>query len=304
MKRSLPALCLLLAACSEREPAPTAREPLVYTTFYPTAYFAERIAGGEPKVVCPVPEGADPIFWEPSREVLAAYQSADLVVLNGAGYERWVQHASLAPSRLVDTAAPFRERFLVFETVTHSHGAAGAHTHEGIDGHTWMDPQNARIQAGEIERAFAARWPERAAAFAENLRALERDLDALDARFRELAPRLAAARLVATHPAFDYLAQRYGFAVKNLAMDPEAPLDEGELAKLRESLDATRPRILLWESAPLEATAKRLRDELELRSVVFSPCELLSSEERAAGLDYLGAMRAELDRLEAALDGC
>ena len=37
-------------------------------------------------------------------------------------------------------AAVFSDEFLVVKGVTHSHGAGGAHTHDGVDGHTWMDP--------------------------------------------------------------------------------------------------------------------------------------------------------------------
>ena len=42
---------------------------------------------------------------QPSDELLAAYQRADLIVLNGAGFAKWVAGASLPPSRVVDTAA-------------------------------------------------------------------------------------------------------------------------------------------------------------------------------------------------------
>src|SRR5262245_38391727 len=37
----------------------------VWTTFYPTTYFAKRIAGDTVKVVCPLPESEDPAFWKP-----------------------------------------------------------------------------------------------------------------------------------------------------------------------------------------------------------------------------------------------
>ena len=55
--------------------------PVVYTTFYPTQYLTQRIGGDLIEVVNPVPENADPIFWEPTREDLRAYQRADLIVL-------------------------------------------------------------------------------------------------------------------------------------------------------------------------------------------------------------------------------
>ena len=62
-----------------------------------------------------------------------------------------------------------------------------------------------------------------------------------------------------------------------------------------------RRTILLWESGPLPRTDERLRSELGIVSVEFSPCEGLAAEARAGGADYLVVMNANLDRLAAAL---
>ena len=57
---------------------------------------------------------------------------------------------------------------------------------------------------------------------------------------------------------------------------------------------------MLWESEPLSESVATLK-ERGITSVTFSPCELLSAEDRAAGADYLSVMRENLDRLERAL---
>ena len=81
------ALTLSLVGGCNSEPPPTTQAvdsgPItVATTFYPTTYFAQRIAGDLARVTCPVPAGADPIFWQPTAEDIGAFQSADLIVLN------------------------------------------------------------------------------------------------------------------------------------------------------------------------------------------------------------------------------
>ena len=76
---------------------------LVYTVNYPLAFFAERIGGDLVQVEFPAPPDVDPAFWSPDPEMVAAYQSADLILLNGAGYASWTDRASLASSRLVAT---------------------------------------------------------------------------------------------------------------------------------------------------------------------------------------------------------
>jgi len=110
------------------QPARTVETPTVSPTFYPTEYFPSRIGGDHVLVTLPLPPDADPIFWQPSREQIAAYQEADLIVINGADFEKWIATASLPESRIVDTAAAFEDDFVTYETTTHAHGPGG-HEH-------------------------------------------------------------------------------------------------------------------------------------------------------------------------------
>lgn len=293
-------VALSVLACQRRTEHPPAPDPYVVTTFYPTTYFAQRIAGDRVEVVCPLPDGADPIFWHPSRDVLAQYQGARLVIVNGADFERWLPTVSLPQSRVVDTAAGFKERFLKFQTATHSHGAGGTHTHEGIDGHTWVDPQNAKMQAKALADALARAFPAHASAFATGLAALQADLDALAARAAEVTPLLAGVKLLASHPAYDYLAARHGWTLHNLDLDPDAALSADDLAAIEKAKGDASRCVLLWEGSPGPATTQQL-DSLGVASVLFSPAENVSPADLAAGQDYLAIMRGNFDRLVAAL---
>ena len=284
------------------EDAETA-EPVVYTTFYPTTFFAERIAGGLVEVVCPIPEDEDPIFWQPSREAIQRYQEASLVVVNGAEFEKWVESASLPRSRVVDTAASFEDRLVTYQaTTTHSHGAKGMHAHTGIDGHTWMDPALAAIQAEAIRDALCARFPEHASAFRRNSQALAAELGALDARLQAIS--LEDIAILCSHPAYNYLSRRCAWEVVNFDLDPDSPLTPEQLEAIRQAVEDTGfVPVMLWETEPLPETAQALQGELGVRSILFSPCELLGETERAAGFDYLKVMNANVDRLVALTQG-
>jgi zinc transport system substrate-binding protein len=116
----------------------------VYVVNYPLQYFAEQIGGPDVRVVFPAPADGDPVFWKPSPEQIAAYQKADLILLNGASYAKWVAHVSLPASRMVDTSASFTDQFIPLEDqVTHSHGMSGKHEHDDVAFTTWLDPQQA-----------------------------------------------------------------------------------------------------------------------------------------------------------------
>ena len=272
----------------------------VYTTFYPTEYFAKRIGGDLVQVVCPVPDGEDAIFWKPDAAAIQSYQKADLIVLNGAGFAKWVAQVSLPENRVIDTARPFESEFVRYETAaSHSHGGKGEHTHEGIDGHTWLDPVNAKVQASEIFKALKARIPNHVDDLGKRYRALCEDLDKLDEGLKSIDP---TTPLLASHPAYNYLVQRYKWKkLRNLDLDPEEMPSDQVFASIREGLEEHPTKIILWEGEPNPEIAKRFADELGLKSVVFSPCELLKAEERSAGVDYLSVMRDNLKRLSDAL---
>ena len=303
--------CLLVAGCS-KAPAPPGEsgtatlEQAVYTTFYPTTWFTKRIAGDLVPVHCPLPPDEDAIFWQPARETIERYQNAALVVINGAEFEKWAMTAPLARSRVVDTAAVVTEPFIEFKCFGHSHGAAGEHSHDGIDGHTWVDPVNAIAQAGVIRDALVRTWPEHEAAFAAGYSALERDLSALKARLDALndgvdgGRSIHVFRIVASHPAFNYMGRRQGWDIHSFDFDPEATMAGASIADIRRVLaegDPTRPVILLWEGEPADAVLEQIED-FGMKSVYFSPAE--NVDEAAEG-DYLEIMNANLDRLEAAM---
>jgi zinc transport system substrate-binding protein len=210
--------------------------PVIYTTFYPTTYFTQRLVGDLAEVVCPVPVDEDAIFWNPTPEMIARYQAADLIIVNGAEFEKWVAKASLPLGRIVDTAKPFAAEFVKFEhAMTHSHGPAGEHAHTGTDGHTWLDPLNARVQVGEIRDALVGLLPEHAEAIRQRGDALLADLDALDAELKKMAADYDGAAIYASHPAYNYLARRYGLNVVNLDLDP------GEMPARPRSTSCGRP---------------------------------------------------------------
>ena len=89
----------------------------VYVVNYPLKYFAQRIGGPHVEVYFPAPADEDPAYWMPDSETISKYQQADLILLNGAGYEQWVQSASLPKSKLCNTSAGFAEDYIALEDV-------------------------------------------------------------------------------------------------------------------------------------------------------------------------------------------
>ena len=271
----------------------TASKLQVSATSYPLAYFAERIGGDRVGVVFPPPPDIDPADWNPGAEVLAHYQQADLILLNGAGYEKWTERVSLPTATVVDTSSGFDDRYITVEdAVVHSHGPEGEHSHGATAFTTWLDPTLAIEQARAIRDAFTRARPEGEPDFEAGFLALERDLVSLDERLARAVSGKTETALVASHPVYQYLARRYGLSLRAVHFEPgELPGPDGwhDLEHLLEEQEA---KWMLWEGEPLSETAARLR-ELGIESVVFDPCGNRPTEG-----DYLTVMESNAAGLE------
>lgn len=296
-------LALTLLACSKptdeiastpKPLSPYAPKPLaVYTVNYPLQYFAQRIGGDLVEVVFPAPADVDPAYWSPDPETVAAYQRADLILLNGAGYAKWAATASLPLAKLVDTSAAFTDRYVpLTEGVTHTHGPEGEHAHKGFAFTTWLDPILAIEQAQAIEDALVSALPEQEDILVENFERLQADLLVLDAELRIAFDVLADEPLIFSHPVYQYLAARYGLDGISLHWEPdEAPSDE-MWRELEELLTDHPAKWVLWEDTPLAETSRRLT-ELGLGSIVIDPCGNTPAEG-----DFGSVMLQNVDRLK------
>jgi zinc transport system substrate-binding protein len=270
-------------------------DPAVYTVNYPLRYFAERIGGDHVRVELPAPPEEDPAFWTPDAEAIAGYQSADLILLSGATYAKWLAVVSLPESRLVNTSQGFEDRYVHEETaVTHSHGPGGEHSHEGTAFTTWLDPTLAVEHARAIRDAFAERWPEHAAEFAAGFASLEGDLLELDRELAEIVTADPDRAFLASHPVYQYMARRYDLHLHPVQWEPGEAPTPAMWEDLRVLLRDHPASWMLWEGEPLAETGTRLR-ALGVEPIVFDPCGNAPS----VG-DYLRVMAENVERLRAA----
>ena len=296
-----------LAACGETERVKsgnaetsygTTEHPLLVASNYPLFYFASQIAGDSeevPQIVFPEIEG-DPAFWAPSAEQIQLMQSADLVLLNGADYESWLDWVTLDRDRLLDTSAGFKDKLIELEdTLTHQHGPAGEHAHPGIAFTTWLDPQLAMEQAEAVAAVLESLAPDQAERLRNNFTALQSRLSDLD---RELADTFAALgdqAILFSHPVYQYLQRRYGLNGVSLHWEPDAEPSVSAWIEFQKILQQHPAAIILWEAEPLSSTAARL-SELGVQSIVFR-----TASNRPGQGDYFNVLSGNAKGLQSAL---
>ncbi|MFH2204787.1 MAG: zinc ABC transporter substrate-binding protein [Elusimicrobiota bacterium] len=268
----------------------------VYTVNYPLQYFAERIAGDEAEVVFPAPRNLNPAFWRPQPAEIAKLQGADLILINGASYAKWVTQASLPPSRVMDTSRKYKDRYIAVPgAMTHSHGAGGEHSHSGIAGTTWLDFSLAVQQSEAILKALSRKRPDAAAKFEQNFARLKADLLALDEEMKRVVPKKSNPPLIGSHPIYQYLKRAYGLNLESVTWDPQEVPSEKLWKELELGLKSFPAKWMVWEGAPHKDSVARLQT-LGMRSLVFDPCANVPEKG-----DFLSAMRQNIKNLDEAL---
>jgi zinc transport system substrate-binding protein len=271
-----------------------ADDPLdVYVVNYPLKYFAERIGGARVKVTLPVPAEVDPVYWTPGIAAIGAYQQADLILLNGAGYAKWVSKVSLPRSKTVDTSRAFKDRYItVKETMTHSHGAEGEHAHEGLAFTTWLDLSLAASQAEAIAEALARKQPQHQAWFRANFQSLQKDLLSLHGQIQAVVSKNHSVPVLFSHPVYDYFEEAYGLNGRSVHWEPDQAPSPAQVADLNEILRKHPARWMIWEGQPIEAGRDRLA-AMDIQSTVFDPCGNVPAEG-----DFLSVMQGNIANLE------
>lgn len=119
----------------------------------------------------------------------------------------------------------------------HGHGDHAhkhAHGHDSTDGHSWLDPVNAKVLVDRIAQVLAAQDPPKAALFNANAAALKTKLDDLAAELaRDLAP-VADKPYIVFHDALQYFERRFKLRVAGaISMSPEVAPSAKRLTTLR-----------------------------------------------------------------------
>jgi zinc transport system substrate-binding protein len=268
---------------------------LVISSNYPLYFFARRITDGvdgAPEIVLPDIDG-DPASWTPGAEQIQLLQSAEIILLNGAGAESWLNLITLDHRRLLDTSVNITNRLIPLEgDVVHQHGPEGEHSHQGHAFTTWLDPQLAIAQAQIVTETLVELDPAGAEQFRDNMAKLEEELAHLDTRLAEVLAELDGRPILFSHPVYQYLERRYGINGESVHWEPDEEPTTAAWIAMQQILATHPATIMIWEDEPLMSTAQRLSDA----GITSVPWHTVAS--RPGHGNYLSVMRDNAERLE------
>jgi zinc transport system substrate-binding protein len=190
---------------------------VILTSFAPVHCFASNVAGDVADVSVLVPPNAGPHDYSFSPGDIQKIAKADVLVINGAGLENWLQRGIRSAGRkdllVVDTSAGIQ-----LITGLEVRPLPGVHSEPdpdagGTNPHIWLSPINAIKQVENIRDALVSRDPANAEIYRANAAKYTRQLQGLDTEIRAATRSFPNRNLITFHDTFPYFARDYGFNV-------------------------------------------------------------------------------------------
>lgn len=224
-------ILVALSGCSRPTDPSDAKVKRVVTTFTILADIAQNVAGDKALVESITKPGAEIHEYEPTPLDIVKAQSADLVLRNGMGLERWFEKfmGNIRNVKSVDCSTGIQPI-----------GIAEGPYNGKPNPHAWMSPQNALVYVENIRKALIDIDPANAEAFTANAAAYAARIKAIDTPLRATLNEIPVDQrwLVTSEGAFSYLARDYG--MKELFLWPVNADDEGTPQQIRKVVDTIR----------------------------------------------------------------
>lgn len=250
----------------------------------------EEVVGDLAEVTTIVGPDADAHVYQPSVADAKAVAQADIIFVNGLGFETWS-----------DT--------LIAESGTEAdvHVATTGITPVKVDGeidpHAWNALLNGVVYVSNVADVMKAAMPDHADEIAANAAAYIAKLEALDAETKAKLAELPENRrtVVTAHDAFGYLADAYGLTfLAPVGIDTEAEPSAKELAVLIGQIKSEGVAALFVENITSPALVKQISAEtgIEIGGRLFSDA---LSERGGPATSYLAMFEHNLGTLLTAL---
>ncbi|MFZ0066154.1 MAG: zinc ABC transporter substrate-binding protein [Pseudolabrys sp.] len=230
----------------------------------------------------------DPHLFETTPAIVRQLAGAQVVILNGANYDPWMD-------KLL-AAAPRANRTVISAAQLTGRKA-------GENPHLWYDPVTMPAVATALAEALAKTDSAHAPDYAARLQTALASLERVAQRVAQLKVKHAGTVVTATEPVFGPMAQALGLTMRNerfqLAMMNDTEPSARDVAAFERDLKERKVKVLIYNSQVSEKLTERLRDIAAKSKVPV----IGVTETMPPNVSFQDWVLGELDALDKALTG-
>jgi len=280
------AVAALAAACGGKGEEKTPKAgPRVVTSIELFADLIRPVAGERAQVTALVPASADPHTYEPLPSKLVDISKADLVLINGLGFEETLLNVI---ENNVKGGVPIIEMSAGLPVLEAGNKATG-------NPHLWLNVRNAMHYVEAARDALIQVDPAGEAEYGANAQKYLAELENLDRQVEQGIASIPAERrkLIVSHDAFPYLAERYG--LKMVAAAVRSPGQEPSAAKVADLTKQIKSENVPAVFKEPQVSARVL--ELAAEDAGVEVCSLYSDAFQGEVDSYVKLMQYDADEL-------
>ena len=262
----------------------------IVASFYPIYEFVKMVGGNNVNITTLIPIGVEPHNFEPTIQQIQNAESADLIIYNGAGLEKWID--KIDSKSKVDASQGLN--------LLKGNDSESAGTY---DPHVWLDPVLAEKEVENIRDALVKVDPANSQYFHSNANKFIAELNNLDNKIKTELTTCDKKDFIAFHNAFTYFANRYGLNQHSiLGVTPEGEILPQRLQEVIQTARDLGLNIIYSEDLVDPRSAEVIAQEIPNGKVlILSPIEGINADEQKAGIGYLDKMNEDIDNLKIGL---
>jgi zinc/manganese transport system substrate-binding protein len=269
----------------------------VVTTFSILADFAKNVGGDAVEVASLVGPDSDAHAYSPSPADGKRLADAKLILVNGLGFEGWMDRlvkASGTKAVVVTASRGVKPRQMTEEN---------EHDHGKTDPHAWQSVANAKIYVANVRDALVQVDPAGKAAYEANAAAYLAKLDQLENDVKATIAAIPTARrkIITTHDAFGYFGAAYRMQfIAPQGVSTETEVSARDVAKIIRQIRTQKIPAVFMENVTDPRLMKRIAEEggAKIGGKLYS--DALSGPDGPAAT-YLDMMRSNLKEFQSAL---
>ena len=261
------------------EPKINEQKVVAIASFFSLYEFTKEIGREKVDVTLLVPSGVEPHDWEPTIKDLQLMQQADVIIINGIGFENWIDNIDSVNSdvKVVDTSIGIS----ILES----------------DPHIWLNPVMAQKQVENIVDSLSKVDPLNEKYYKQNGISYIKKLEELD---NKISYELSSCKkdFIAFHDAFSYFANQYDLN-QHTVLKSNEPHEEPTSKSLENIINLARDldsNVIFTEEAVDKRASQVIANEIGGKVLTLSPLEVGDSQ-----TDYIKKMEENLLHLKEAL---
>lgn len=276
------ALVLVITGCTSSNNKDNEKINVV-ASFFPVYDLVKRV-GGDKVEVSNLTQTGDAHSFEPGIKDMENISKSDLLAINGAGFEGWIDQIKSSQPDL--QVLDLSEDLDLIEVDGHT------------DPHTWLSVKNPQLMLEKIKDKLIEIDKKNESYYNENYQKALEEFKIVEKKYDQELSKYKGRAFIAPHAAFNYLLQEYD--LEQVGIEGINSVNEPNAARMKEIVDIMKNKninTVFYEYGQSDKIAQTIAEEVNGKVLPISTLEVITQKDVDNGMDYIKLLEMNLENL-------